>query len=206
MARPGRVKAVCAAMMILYLAVAAGRLAASALPLIDPMLTTAKVHCSFTGCRVETDPFRLIPGRDSASRAKWASRGAQLEAHVRGPGVRAWMFAAEAIRGLPLVFLFLSLALASRALARTGSFGETIGWLRRAAAAALAGVAAQPIADSISATALSPVLLGRDQVHLHLVFNGGPFLWGVLLAGAVWMSVWALEQARLNEIELGTIV
>jgi hypothetical protein len=68
----------------------------------------------------------------------------------------------------------------------------------------VAVVLSQPVADTIRASVLSPFEMGAR--HVHLAFNGGPFLWGVLLAGAAWMSVWALEQARLTEIELGTIV
>jgi hypothetical protein len=103
-----------------------------------------------------------------------------------------------------VIFLFFSLAWASRALARGKGFAEILVWLRRAAAAALLVVLAQPLADTIQATMLSPIATGRQQIHL--AFNGGPFLWGVLLAGAAWTCVWALEQARLTEIELGTIV
>jgi hypothetical protein len=114
------------------------------------------------------------------------------------------MFLAELLRAAPAIFLFFSLACASRSLVRAEGFAPTLAWLRRAAAAAVAVVLTQPIADTVRATVLSPIETGKQQIHL--AFNGGPFLWGVLLAGAVWMSVWALEQARLTEIELGTIV
>jgi hypothetical protein len=77
-------------------------------------------------------------------------------------------------------------------------------WLRRAAAAALVLVLAQPVSDTIRATALSRVVTGRQQ--LTIAFDGGPFFWGLLLAGAVWIAVWALEQARLVEAELAEIV
>jgi hypothetical protein len=114
------------------------------------------------------------------------------------------MFGAEMLRAISAAILFFSLAMVSRAFGRGAGFAGTLQWLRRAAMAALAWVVVQPLADSIRATSLAPLTSGREQ--LHVMFNGGPFLWGVLLAGAVWMSVWALEQARLTEIELGTIV
>ena len=196
--------AICKLMMILYVAVAAGRLVGASLPLIDPALTTANIVCGAGGCGVVTSPHRLFTGSDSQARALPPERKASFERWLLQPRVKAGLFLAEVLRALPSIFLFLSLAMASRALSRTRGFAETLRWLRRAAAAAVAVVLAQPIADSIRASTVSPFETGAR--HIHLTFNGGPFLWGVLLAGAVWMSVWALEQARRTEIELGTIV
>ncbi len=196
--------AVCTAMMLLYLAVAVGRTIAATLPLVDPALSTAHLQCDTQRCRVEMSPHRLLTGSDKQAEALPSDRKAQLIAWIQRPSVKAMLFLGEVIRGLPVILLFLSLAMASRALSRARGFAETLHWLRRAAAAALAVVLTQPIADTIRATTLSPIEVGKQQIHL--AFNGGPVLWGVLLAGAVWMSVWALEQARLNEIELGTIV
>ena len=199
-----RLVAICKVMMVLYVAVAAGRMVSASLPLIDPALTTAHVQCAAGGCRIVTTPNRLFTGSDSQAEALTPERKARFAQWLREPRVKAGLFAAELVRGLPSVFLFLSLAMASRALSRTKGFAETLKWLRRAATAAVAVVLAQPVADTIRASVLSPIEIGAR--HIHLAFNGGPFLWGVLLAGAVWMSVWALEQARLTEIELGKIV
>jgi hypothetical protein len=191
-------------MMMLYVAVAAGRFVGASLPLIDPALVTAHFQCDTRGCRIETSPHRLFTGSDRDVAALPRERRARLEEWLRQPQVKLWLFVGEVIRALPSIALFLSLAVASRELSRSIGFTQTLRWLRRAAAAAVAVAFAEPIADTVRASTMSPIETGTQQVHL--AFNGGPFLWGVLLAGAVWMSVWALEQARLTEIELGTIV
>jgi hypothetical protein len=45
-----------------------------------------------------------------------------------------------------------------------------------------------------------------DRQQLIIAFNGSPFFWGLLLAGTVWVAVWALEQGRLAQAELAEIV
>jgi hypothetical protein len=70
--------------------------------------------------------------------------------------------------------------------------------------AAIAGVVLQPVAATLRATALSPVSTGEQQ--LFLMFDGGDFLWGIMLAGTAWVVVWTLEQAVKSERDLAEIV
>ena len=201
----GRLRLICGVMAALYLIVAAGRLAVAALPLIAPPLMAATINCQPVRCWVETDPVRLVEVGGSEQQVRSASRRAQLDAMLATPRVRAMLFAGAVLGAVPSSLIFLFLASAFRRFARGEGFdGRASASLRRAAAAALAAVFVQPIADTIRATALSPVSTGRQQ--LFIAFDGGPFFWGLLLAGAVWVAMWALEQGRLAQAELAKIV
>lgn len=205
MSRSKRLRLVCGILSLLCLAFGAGRLAVGLAPLVDPALTTAHVYCQPTRCWTETDPVRLLPHELREPVLKAPDGRARLLAFVRRPEQRMSLAAAEAVRALPSALMFLFLGLAFRSLRSGGGFGRTaIVRLRRAAAAALAAVLAQPIADSIEMTALAPFTLGRSTIFI--AFDGSTFFWGMLLAGAVWVAVWALEQARLTEDELAEIV
>ncbi|QPQ55869.1 hypothetical protein IC614_04595 [Allosphingosinicella flava] len=199
-----RARLFCLAMMMLFFAVAAGKLVAGFLPLADPALSTLKVYCRIDMCWPETDPMRLLPPRSLQAGSLPEAQLVRLPEVIRTPRARNLMFAAEFVRSLPGIFLFVSLALASRAIAAGAGFSAIMGWLRRAAISAFVLVLAQQIANTLRATALSPVLLGREGLSVWL--SGGAFLEGILLTGAAWMSVWALEKARRAEIELAEIV
>jgi hypothetical protein len=121
-----RLIVICRVMMILYVAVAAARLVGASLPLVDPALTTAHVQCDAAGCRVVTSPSQLLTGSDGQSEALPADRQARFKQWLREPRVKAGLFAAEAVRALASTVLFLSLAMASRALSRTRGYAETL--------------------------------------------------------------------------------
>jgi hypothetical protein len=205
MSRSNRLSLICTVMAILFLAVAAARLAAMALPLADPALSTGRIYCQPMHCWLETDPVRLLPASSREAGTLSPAALAKVGALAGDPKTRLWLTAAAAVHALPSFLLFLSLAFAFRHLGRgDGLGGMAAAWLRRAAAAAIAVVVAQPLADTIRATAFSAATTGRQQ--LFIAFDGGPFFWGLLLAGAVWISVWALEQAQLVKAELAKIV
>lgn len=202
--RAMRVRRVAKAMMLLCLAVAAGRLAAGVAPLADPRLAAAQIECRFTGCRLDRDPVRLLGDGAGVHRRLGEADRPPLQAVLREARAKLLIFAGSAVRAAAAVVLFLSLALAFRAFAGGGGFSVAAAWLRRAALAAAATVVVEPVGASLRATALSAVLTGRQQIYLS--FEGGPFLWGILLSGAVWVSVWALEEASASEEELAGIV
>jgi hypothetical protein len=204
MPRAKRLRRVCGVMAALFLCVAAGRLIAAASPAVDPAFVTTGFFCQPWRCWSQADPVRLLAAEEREAVAHDPARQRALTALLVTPRTRATLAAAEAVRGLPAAFLFLALALGLRRLAAGGIAGGAVPWLRRAAAAALATVVAQPFADTLRATALSPITTGRQQ--LYIAFNGGPFFWGLLLAGGVWIFVWALDEAREAEGELAAIV
>lgn len=205
MERAKRLRLVCGLMVAIYLAVAALRLATGVAPLVDPLLITTSLHCQPVRCWTDRDPVRLLAPNQRAAVERSAEARAGLASLLTRPGVRSMLAAGESARALPSFLLFLFLALAFRRLAKGEGFGGgAAGWLRRAAVAALVAVLAQPVADTLRMTALSPITTGRQQIFI--AFNGGPFLWGLLLAGAVWVAVWALEEARLVAAELAEIV
>ena len=205
MRRSRKLRLICGTLAALYLAVAAGRLAAVALPLIAPRLSVAKIVCTPVRCWVEADSVDLVDGTRRQEHLHSPARRVQLDDLLAEPGVRGMLSIGALLRAMPSSFLFLFLALAFRRFARGEGFdGRAAASLRHAATAAVVAVLVQPFADSIKVTALSPVTTGQQQ--LIIAFNGSPFFWGLLLAGTVWVAVWALEQGRLAQAELAEIV
>lgn len=199
-----RVRRVCTAMMLVYGLVAFARLAMGFIPLYDASLLTARVQCIDFHCALRTDDARLLPEVSGRIPNLSRARTAELERFLDRPRTKAALFAGEAVHAIPAFLLFLSLAAVSRAFARAQGYAPIIRWLRRAAAWSLALVFAKPVSDTIRATALSPFRAGGERISI--CFDANPFFWGLLLAGAAWVSVWALDQARRTEAELAEIV
>lgn len=199
-----RLRAICTLMALAYFAVALGRLTAGMLPLIDPALSTAQIHCSPNNCWLDIDSLRLLPDGEREAVAAQPARRAALESLIARPQTRAALFAAGIVRAVPAVLLFVGLAMTFRAFAAGLGVGIPLSWLRWTTTAAVAAVLAQPVADTIRETALSSVLIGAHR--LHPSFDGGTFLWGLLVAGAVWTAVRMLDGARRSEAELAQIV
>jgi hypothetical protein len=110
------------------------------------------------------------------------------------------LFAAAAIRAAPFFIMFAAVAAALRSLAASGFSPAAVRWLGRSAAGALAWTLAAPVAESIRWTAFAPVTGSAEVVHV--VFSAGELLLGVLMAGAVWISMRALEGALALQRDL----
>lgn len=192
MHRTSRFRTACRLTAALFIAVAAARLLLSALPLIDPLLATAQLACD--PCGVRTDPVLLLE-IGSEQRRAWQTPGTgeRIVELIRTPSVRLMLFLAEVVRSLPIVILFLSLAVALRRLASGGFSLGAIRWLRRAALAAIVWTLSLPVSQSLRSTALSPVTSGMQTLNLHI--RVGDLILPALLAIAVWICVWALEEA-----------
>jgi hypothetical protein len=200
MTRAQRFRAVCNALAALFLIVAVGRLATAALPLVDPILSTASFTCG-PPCRIETDPVLLLEPQ-AARKAAWQTPGAakSIAAHARLPKTRAMLFASELVSTLPFFVLFLGLALAMRSFGRSGFNLGALRWLRRSAVASVVLALVQPVAESIHWTAFSRVTHGSEVTQL--VFSSGELIAGILLSGAVWVCVWVLDQALALKTDL----
>jgi len=205
MSRLRRLHLVCGLMAGVCLLVAMARLAGGVVPLIDPRLTATTVHCDPVRCWAELNSSRLLTESQRSVVTGSARSRAALDALLADPSAKAALAAGETIRALPVAMLFLFLALAFRRLARGETFSaDVVRSFRRASVAALVSVIANPIADTVRMSVLSPVTTGRSQ--LFIAFNGGPFLWGMILAGAAWTAAWALDEARETQIELAEFV
>ncbi len=204
MGRAQRLKSICAVMMVICLAVAFTRLAFGVLPLINPALTTGQIICEDDGCRFDANSLRLLPDGEREAVAISPSRRQQLDELIQSSRARLMLFASEAIRAVPAFLLFYGLAMVSRMLARGSGYGKAIPWLRRSADFAIVSVLARPLADTFRDSAVSSVTLGTESFFFS--FDARSFVWGLLLAGAVWMALWVLDQARLVESELAEIV
>lgn len=197
--RARRFRLLCYALAAAFLTIGFIRLAASALPLIDPLLTTAQYECD--PCGIRTDPVQLLEP-EAARQKAWRTPGSaeRIVERIRLPEVKLMLFAAQAVRAVPFFVLFLGLALALRSFARTG-FGSTgVRWIRRAALGAVAWTLAQPVSMSIRWTAFSPVTHGREL--RHIVIGSEELIVGILIAGAAWVVLWALEEALALQRDL----
>ena len=192
-----RFRTVAAWMMALCFLVAAGRLLIGAAPALDPTLAAAGIDCTFAGCRLDRDPRRLLARLGEPPPAAGPEAVAQIFAR---PEARALVTAAALVAAIPVALTFAAFGFAFRRLRARGRFVEAAAWLRRAAAFALLGVALRPVATTLLATALSPLVTGRRQ--LFILFEAPEFLWGLMLAGGAWVAVWVLEQALAAEREL----
>jgi len=196
------VQLVATAMMALCFMVAAGRVVTGLAPLADARLAAAEVTCKFWECELDKSPLRLLP--QERGQAQLVIDAVHLDALVEEPVTRALVAAGALTAALPAVWMFFSLALAFQAFGRRKDLGRAVRWLRRAALGAFAWVALQPLADTLRATALSPASTGRQQIFL--MFQGGDFLWGIIIAGAALVAVWALEEGIKSERALAEIV
>lgn len=201
--RPGkratRFRLVCYSLAMLLLAIGIARLAASALPLVDPLLTTARYECN--PCVIRTDPVLLLEP-DTARVQAWRTPGTaeRIVDRIARPEIKLMLALAHAARGIPFFVMFLGLALALRSLARAGFNAGAVRWIRRAALGAVVWTIAQPVSMSIRWTALSPITHGREL--RHVVFGGDDLVLGILIAGAAWVAAWALEEALVMQRDL----
>ena len=197
-----RYAAVAAWMMMLCLAVGVGRLVLALGPALDPSLSAAEVSCSLWSCELDNDP-RLLLGEFGGP----PLMGTDIQRVVdvmSEPSARVLIGAAGIVQALPWAAMFLLLALAFRSVRQRRSFADAAAWLRSAALAALAGTLLEPIASTLRATALSPLLVGERQ--LYFFFNGRDVFWGVMVAGTAFVVVWVLDRALAAERELAKIV
>jgi hypothetical protein len=197
--RARRFRLVCYALAALFLVIGGLRLATSALPLIDPLLTTAHFECD--PCVVRTDPVLLL-GPNSARLKAWRTPGSEerISQRIRRTDVKLMLFAAQAVRAVPFFVLFLGLAMALRSFARTGFSPAGVRWIRRASLGAVGWTLAQPVSTSIRWTALSPITHGREL--RHVVVGSDQLIVGILIAGAAWVVVKALEEALAMQRDL----
>lgn len=192
------------AVALIAVILGAGRLVWVLSTVVDAAYATAFIRCTARGCGIDTAPIDLLPGSTPIAIRAMADTPAQIASLIQLPSVHHMIALGTAIESLPLVALYFLLARAFTLFAVDPVGDRAIPWLRLASLAALVTVLVQPVADSLRATALSPLIFGYQ--HNALIFNGGPFIRGLLLAGAAWISVRLLEQARDVRAELAEIV
>ena len=197
--RARRFRRLARAMALFLFAAAAVRLATGALPLIDPRLSTAQVTCD--PCVLSTDGVRLLEPESVRERVRGVpSEVERLNRHLSQPKVKLLLFLAEMIRALPFFVMFLGMAMALRALAARGFNRDAVRWLRRAALAAIVWTIGQSAAASVRWTALSEITHG--QATRHILLDPNSLIMGVMISGAAWVVLWALEEAQAMQEDL----
>ena len=202
MSRARRFHLICKLLAVFFLTAAVSRLVVGALPLADPLLSTAVVSCN--PCTFEVDPVRLL--QPEMRKQAWRTSGSDeaLRRHVQLPRTRALHFLSKAVRAFPMAVLFLALAMALRALAEKGIDAGATAWLERASYAALVWAAAEPLSRSLNMTAFSAITHGKELVHV--VISPGTFLPSAVFAISVWALSWALSEAVSLRLELDEFV
>ncbi len=183
---------VCRILAALFLVSAVVRLAVSFVPLANPLLSLPQAGCE--ECSFRRDPVTLLEPQ-LARKLAWQTPGSEqrIVEQLGKAEVRLMLFAANLARAIPFFLLFIALAMALRSFAAGGFNSGAVRWLRRSALASIGWAVAQPVSESIRQTAFSPVTHGQELTHLVLDLNS--VLWPVLLSLAVWVCVWALEEA-----------
>jgi hypothetical protein len=182
-----RLQKFCRALAFLFVLAIVLRVAALAVPINATSLRATPVWgCDICDFRGEL----LMLARPEASRGEIDQRMLQ---QMERPKVALMLHGARLIQLAPFLALFASLALAFRSLATTGFSPYAIRWMRRAAFASIFLVLFEPVADSVRLTAFSAAIHGRE--HLIARIEPMELLWSLLIAGAAWASLWALQEA-----------
>lgn len=203
MTRSRRFTLVCRLLAVLFTLVALARVATAAAPLWDPLFSLPPRGC--VDCGLRKDPILLLEPEVEWKEA-WQTPGTEqriLEL-VERPSVRRMLFAAEAARAVPFFLMFTALALALRSMASAGFNSRAVRWLRHSALASIVWTLAHPVAQSIRWTAFSPITHGGPVKHM--VLDLSHLLWPALLSAAVWVCVWALEEAIALQQDLDEYV
>jgi hypothetical protein len=125
----------------------------------------------------------------------WQTAGveARISARVQERRVHGLLFASSLALALPRFLLFLSLAIAVRRFARRGFASNAAKWLRLSAWSALGWGLMGPVSRSFQALALDAVYTGTDRFRFPIdIFH---VVTGVVIAGVVLATIWALEEA-----------
>lgn len=195
-------RAVAAGMMTLCLVIAACRLAIGFGPALDPTLSSAEISCTFWECELDRDPRRLLV--ELGGLPLIDTDPERVRDVIAEPAARLLIGAAGLVRTLPWAAMFLLVGLAFRSVRQRRGFADAAARLRGAALAALAAAILEPVAATMRATALSPLLLGERS--FFFLFDASDVFWGVMVAGTAFVVVWVLERAQATERELAKIV
>ena len=181
---------------------AAAMLAASIAPAIDPRMTAAQISCTFWHCAVEIDLMRLLA--EAAGAIPIPADEQLLEGAFSAPLGRFMFAAAGFAASLPWALMFIYLGFGFRSARMRGGLDAAAGRLRQASLAAVAGTCLAPVAATLRATAMTPAIEGGQQLFIWFDVNG--VFWGFLIAGAIYMAVWVIEQAVAAQRQLAAIV
>lgn len=186
----------------LCLAIAAGWLSVGIAPAVDPSLSAAELSCTFWSCELDRDPRRLLAELGGPPLIGMDRR--RVEQIVMETPARVLIGAAGIVLALPWAAMFLFLGLAFRSVRRRRTFADAAARLRAAALAALVAAFLEPVAATMRATALSPLLLGERQ--LFFLFDASSVAGGVMVAGTAFVVIWVLERALATERELAKMI
>ena len=198
------VRVICLALAAACLLAAVARAAAVGLYAVSPAAVTSTLQCGGGSCRLTTDPLRLVP---SSARMTYgdAPHRLALERHLARTEPRLMLAAASLLTGLPLCLIYVGLAVVFWCCAQAQPFHRrAVIWIRRVAAAAVAGVVATPLSTGLQSAATLSAFGVENPVRFTL--DIGDFTTGLFLSASVWAAAWAMSQGRALEHETSLYV
>ena len=167
----------------------------AAFSLVVPDAVSFHATCTVHGCAVRTDPSGGLPSEYRRETLVGPDALKRLVDQAHEPKPRVLLALASLATALPAAFTFWALFMAFRRFARGAVFGaQAIRWLGRASVGAALLAIADPVAATLRATALLPVLTGRDQLVFAL--KGEHLAYGLFFAAAAWVATQALTEGR----------
>lgn len=209
MERGARDRYACRAMVGMCCFLALIRIADVATPFFNPVAWTMwRVSCVYSVCEWRPETIQLLPPSVQAAAIDRPEVIAAVHARAAVPKNRALLILAEFVHLVPETLFLLSVALGFRQLGKGKAFGQqTLGWLRRAAGAALLSALALPLAAAIQMAVLLPNLPGgflENEVSVYV--PAGEMLAGLFFASAAWVVARALDEGRRTQSELAEYV
>lgn len=166
----------------------------------------ASPYCGDGGCSWNPQPLTLLDTDVRLGVEASPTTMRAFYAHVRQPGVRLALAAADAINSVPFGFLLLCVGLALRRFGTQDgdALARGLPWLRRASLAAIVWTIVTPLYDSVVQTVLSPGTPSGAAVQVLVYLNS--IASGLLLAAASYAAIWALEAGLRTQRDLENFV
>jgi len=182
---------------------AAWRLMTPVIAAADPLWVTARLSCT-PACTAAVDPIGLLDREMQDAARTRPDVEQKIREGAGGAGTRMMIVAARAVKAIPETLFLLSLAFAAMVFARSGVQQRSLRWLRRAAWSALAWPFAGSVAHALNSLATTPMVLDRREMHLGIYPQD--LILGLILAGGLWLVIWALDEALRVRSEIDDYV
>jgi len=189
-----------------FLAAALIRFASVVASTIWTPTPVADVRCANFHCHATERPDLLLPESERAIIATSPGAMVRLVEYAHRPAVRIGLAATNLGEAAPLVFLLLSVAVATWRLGARGTddLARALPWLGRASLAALVAAVVPPLGDSLRAMLLFPA--APSGPYWYFEIDLGPLVMRLLLACAAFIVSWALAAGSRARRDLAEFV
>lgn len=165
------------------------------------------MHCGPEAqCRDVSDTTSILPEAARAAVLGDPVAHRHYDNWLAKPGVRTGLAAINLFQFGPMIFLFLSVGAALRAMGRQGGQGleRALPWLRHASRAAILLAVAQLLVRFLRSALLYAGMDRPELLDFTIDFNA--MLLPLLMASAAYATVWALQAGIRAERDLASFV